>query len=109
MWTLVVTCRLGTRLYGQGTGLMAGLMLATTTGFVLEARTLRPDCLVIASVATAIWCWHVAETGASERRRHWLLAMYAALGAGTLAKGLVPVALAWRRGSIGRERGRRGG
>ena len=94
MWTLLVTCRLGTRLYGPRVGIVAGLMLATTTGFILEARTLRPDCLVIASVATAIWCWHVAETGVRDRRRRWLLAMYAVLGVGTLAKGLVPVVLA---------------
>lgn len=86
---IFLTCRLGTRLYGGRTGLVAGLMLATTMGFVLEARTLRPDCLVILTVTAAIWCWHVAETGAPARRIRWLTGMYVALGVGMLAKGFV--------------------
>jgi len=87
--TIFVTCRLGSRLYGGRTGLVAGLMLATSVGFVLEARTLRPDCLVILTVTAAIWCWHVAETGTPIRRARWLAGMYAALGVGMLAKGFV--------------------
>lgn len=92
--TVVLTCRLGTRLYGGGAGLVAGLMLATTLGFVLEARTLRPDCLVILAVTAAVFCWHVAETGNPVRRARWLAGMYAVLGAGMLAKGFVPPILA---------------
>jgi 4-amino-4-deoxy-L-arabinose transferase-like glycosyltransferase len=94
MLTVVLTCRLGARLYGARAGFVAGLMLATTLGFVLEARTLRPDCLVVLSVTAAIFCWHVAETGAPTRRTRWLAAMYAVLAAGVLAKGLVPPLLA---------------
>ena len=87
--TIFLTCRLGTRLYGGRTGLVGGLMLATTMGFVLEARTLRPDCLVILTVTAAIWCWHIAETGSPVRRIRWLTGMYVALGVGMLAKGFV--------------------
>jgi 4-amino-4-deoxy-L-arabinose transferase-like glycosyltransferase len=94
MGTVVLTCRLGARLYGGRAGLMAGLMLATMLGFVLEARTLRPDCLVVLSVVGAIFCWHVAETGEPARRRGWLAGMSAALGAGMLAKGFVPPLIA---------------
>jgi 4-amino-4-deoxy-L-arabinose transferase-like glycosyltransferase len=90
MWTVVATCRLGARLFGEKVGFVAGVCLVTTLGFVLEARTLRPDSLVIASVTTAILCWYEAEHGEPDRRRAWLLAMYATLGVGTLAKGLVP-------------------
>src|SRR4029453_16788145 len=92
--TIILTWRLGTRLYGPRAGVVAAVMLATTVGFVLEARTLRPDCLVILSVTAAIFCWHVAETGAPPRRTWWLAAMYAVLGAGMLAKGFVPPLLA---------------
>jgi 4-amino-4-deoxy-L-arabinose transferase-like glycosyltransferase len=92
--TIVLTWRLGARLYGARAGFVAGVMLATTIGFVLEARTLRPDCLVVLTVTAAIFCWHVAETGAPARRTAWLVAMYAAMGTGMLAKGLVPPALA---------------
>ena len=94
MLTIVATCRLGARLYGPRAGLVAGAMLATTVGFVLEARTLRPDGLVIAAVTGAIFSWHVAETGIAARRRRWLLLMWASLGVGMLAKGLVPAAVA---------------
>jgi 4-amino-4-deoxy-L-arabinose transferase-like glycosyltransferase len=84
------TCRLGTLLYGAGTGLVAGVALATSIGFGLEARTLRPDMILLAVVVAALLCWRRAEDGRS-RRTAWLAGMYAALGVGVLAKGLVPV------------------
>ncbi len=108
--TIVLTWRLGTRLFGARAGAVAGLMLATSIGFVIEARTLRPDCLAVLTVVAAIFCWHVAETGAPERRVWWLVGMYAAMGVGMLAKGLVPpvlagvpigVAMVWMHGGGG--------
>jgi len=87
---LFATCRLGALLYGESAGLVAGLALATSVGFVLEARTLRPDMLLTAAVVVALWCWRRA-VAADERRARWLAAMYAALGAGVLTKGLVPL------------------
>lgn len=91
---IVSTVRLGALLHGELIGCLAGLLLATTFGFVLEARTLRPDMLVVATVATALLCFAHVEAGDERRRRRWLVGMYAALGAGMLAKGFVPAALA---------------
>ena len=88
--TLLATCRLGALLYGEPAGLVAGLALATSAGFVLEARTLRPDMLLTAAVVVALWCWRRA-IAADRRRGRWLAAMYVALGAGVLTKGLVPL------------------
>ena len=88
--TLFATCRLGALLYGEPAGLVAGLALATSLGFVLEARTLRPDMLLTAAVVVALWCWRRA-VAADRRRGRWLAAMYAALAAGVLTKGLVPL------------------
>jgi len=88
--TLFATCRLGALLYGEPAGLVAGLALATSLGFVLEARTLRPDMLLTAAVVVALWCWRRA-VAADRRRGRWLAAMYAALGTGVLTKGLVPL------------------
>jgi 4-amino-4-deoxy-L-arabinose transferase-like glycosyltransferase len=93
MVTLVATGRLGARLYGVPTGLLAAALLATSTGFALEARTLRPDSILITSVTVAILCWLRADAGGT-RRTPWLVAMYATLGIGVLAKGLVPVVVA---------------
>jgi 4-amino-4-deoxy-L-arabinose transferase-like glycosyltransferase len=91
--TLVATCRLGALLYGQRTGLVGGALLAVTLGFVLEARTLRPDMAVAATVVLALLSWRHAVLS-PERRLRWLLAFYTSLGIGMLAKGLVPVVLA---------------
>src|SRR5438309_6338103 len=87
---LLATFRLGALLYGGPAGLVAGLALATSLGFVLEARTLRPDMLLTAAVVVALWCWRRA-VAADRRRGWWLAAMYAALGTGVLTKGLVPL------------------
>src|SRR5436190_7387702 len=90
---LLATCRLGALLYGGPAGLVAGLALATSLGFVLEARTLRPDMILTATVVVALLCWQTAECGGARRAR-WLVGLWAALGVGVLAKALVPLVLA---------------
>jgi 4-amino-4-deoxy-L-arabinose transferase-like glycosyltransferase len=90
---LFATARLGALLYGQATGVLAALFGATTVGVILEARTLRPDALLLASVATTLLCWAHAVRAAPEQRTAWLVGLYTALGLGVLAKGLVPVIL----------------
>src|SRR5262249_43607141 len=76
---------------GGRAGVVAGVAVATMLGFVLEARTLRPDMILTASVAVAVWCWREA----TERRRAdgWVLGLWVALGLGVLAKGMVPLVL----------------
>ena len=91
------TARLGALLYGNAAGLVGAVALATTLGFVLETRTLRPDMLITAAVVVALLCWQAAErsTGRSDGHRvRWLVAFYAALAVGMLAKGFVPVVIA---------------
>ena len=89
---LFATCRLGALFYGEAAGLLAGALLATSIGFVLEARTLRPDMVVVATVALAFFLWERARMADAERTA-WLAALYGVLGVGILAKGLVPVVL----------------
>jgi 4-amino-4-deoxy-L-arabinose transferase-like glycosyltransferase len=91
--SVLVTCRLGARLFGEGAGLLAAGFLATTLGFVLEARTLRPDSILMVSVAGALAAWCAAEDAPERRRTWWLAAGYVTLALGVLAKGFVPVAL----------------
>jgi 4-amino-4-deoxy-L-arabinose transferase-like glycosyltransferase len=91
--TLFAVCRLGALLYGEAVGLVAGLTLATTLGFALEARTLRPDMIITAAVTVALLCWRRVTLG-DARDVRWLTGLYAALGVGIVAKGLVPVVVA---------------
>ena len=92
--TLIAVCRLGALLYGAATGVLAGVLLATSLGFGLEARTLRPDGILIATVTVAVLCWWHAELADPARRTRWLVGLYAALATGVLAKGLPPVIVA---------------
>ncbi len=84
---LIATTRLGALLYGEEVGLVACLALATSLGFVIDARTLRPDMVLVAAVAVALLCWR--QAWGRERRGWWLIGFYAALGVGVLTKGLV--------------------
>ncbi len=91
--TVLATSAIGTRCWGARTGLVAGAFLATMLGFVLEARKLRPDSLLMAAVTVAVLCGLAATTAAPVRGTRWWAAMGAALGVGVLAKGLVAVVL----------------
>jgi 4-amino-4-deoxy-L-arabinose transferase-like glycosyltransferase len=93
-FSVLLTCRLGARLFDPSTGLLAGAFLATTFGFVLEARALRPDGVLVAAVLAALCCWRAAEDAPETGRGRWLVLGYVALATGFMAKGAVPVAVA---------------
>jgi 4-amino-4-deoxy-L-arabinose transferase-like glycosyltransferase len=93
MVSVFFTCRLGARLFDGTTGLIAGAFLGTMFGFVLEARTLRPDGVLVASVVAALYCWRVAEDAEGRRRTPWLALGWAWLAIGFMTKGAVPVAV----------------
>lgn len=93
MVSVFFTCRLGARLFDDITGLIAGAFLATMFGFVLEARTLRPDGVLVACVVSALYCWRVAADALDRRPMPWLALGWASLAIGFMAKGAVPVAV----------------
>src|SRR5262249_58537196 len=86
---LFATCRLGALFYGEAAGLLAGALLATSIGFVLEARTLRPDMVVVATVALALFLWQRARMADAERTA-WLAALYGRVRGGVPAQGRGP-------------------
>ena len=94
MVSVFFTCRLGARLFDDVTGLLAGAFLATMFGFVLEARTLRPDGVLVASRGGG-----ALLLAASRRARRIDAARpgwrshVASLAIGFMAKGAVPVAV----------------
>ena len=67
--TVLVTGALGMDLFGEGAGLAAAAVLATTAGFLLEARLLRADMLLVLAVSTTLWCYVRLRRGGGRRRR----------------------------------------
>src|SRR5450432_2382780 len=85
-----VTARFGAWAFGRRVGLQAGLVLATSVGLFLFTRILIPD--VMLTLTIALWGMMRAL---EEEERHpaaWAMAMWAAMGAGLLLKGLIAAA-----------------
>jgi 4-amino-4-deoxy-L-arabinose transferase-like glycosyltransferase len=72
-------------------GLWAGLGLATCVGLWLFTRVLIPDVMVTLTITLAIWGLLRALDRDEPHPRRWALAMWAAMGAGLLLKGLIAV------------------
>ncbi len=92
-----LTVLLGRRVYGEATGITAGLVVVGSLGFVEYGRSARPDMVYGACCAAALLGWASAtlpERGEKARRRDALFG-WAWAGAATLAKGPhVPAILA---------------
>jgi 4-amino-4-deoxy-L-arabinose transferase-like glycosyltransferase len=89
-----LTGLLGARLFDGPTGVLGALALATMFGFGIEARTLRPDSVLVTTVVAALLCWRVAMDRPAARRTAWFAGAAAALATGFMAKGAVPVVIA---------------
>ncbi len=90
----------GRRWFGNRTGLIAGIIVATNFGYFTIARSALPDLPLAFFIALATWTLieGVIEYDADtpERRREqrvWLLLAAAAMALGVLTKGPVGVAL----------------
>lgn len=95
---VLATWALGRAWRGPGIALGAALLLIGTTFTQFIASVLTTDPLVAASVAIAWWTWWEWERDGRRCVRS-LLAFYAAIGVGWLAKG--PIALALPGAGIG--------
>ena len=86
------------RWYDEATGLLAGVIIATSFGYVAVARQALPDLMLACFITLGTWAALVAlvaprPAGPDPHRRLWLLAAGAALAGGFLTKGPVGVAL----------------
>ncbi|HEX7778957.1 MAG TPA: glycosyltransferase family 39 protein, partial [Vicinamibacterales bacterium] len=100
---VLVTFGVARRWYGDGPGLIAGAITATTFGAFWMARQALPDLPVTFFVTVATWALIEAvqpmrqpgsqEARAPGSRRTWLLLASAAMALGLLTKGPVAVAL----------------
>ena len=82
------TYRLARLLYGEETGRMAALLLATCQGMFLMTNDIRCDTLLMSWVITAVWLIKEWDT---TRKLKYLFAGFAAVGFGMMTKG--PIAL----------------
>ncbi len=88
LFALYATYRLARLFYGEVTGRMAALVLATSQGMFLMTNDIRCDTILMAWVITAIWLiqeWYV------QRKPKFILLGFAAIGFGMMTKG--PIAL----------------
>jgi len=84
----------GIRLWDRRTGLLAGLVMATSIGFYVFARAASMDMLLTACLTMALCSFMVATNSKTElQRRRWFQAFYAFIGLGVLAKGPVAILL----------------
>ncbi len=103
--TVVLTWRIGRRLYGPAAGLMAGLALATTVGFALYVRKASTDFVFVFCLTLAVYGF-LRDAARPSARKTRFLWFYAGSALALLSKGLiglvfpvaiVVVALCWVR------------
>ena len=88
--SVLLTYELGRRMFGAGTGLLAGLVLASTVLFCASAHFANPDALLNAcTLLTFYFFWRDFERGGSS----WLALGGISTGLGMLAKGPVGLVL----------------
>jgi len=82
----ILTCLLGTRLFGRRAGLWAGLILITSAGFFTHSQVLLPDMLVAAFTTAACYAFWRHVSGPPGGRLA-LVGFYVALAFAIFSKG----------------------
>ncbi len=88
--TVGVTGALGTELFGEAAGVTAAVVLATSLGFLVEARLLRADMPLILAVTLALYCYIRLRRGGGVATA---VAFWATIGIGLLDKGFLALLL----------------
>jgi 4-amino-4-deoxy-L-arabinose transferase-like glycosyltransferase len=88
--TVLLTYELGRQMFGAATGLLAGVVLASTIAFCIAAHFANPDALLNAfTLLTLFFFWR----GYARKRRGWFVPAGISAGLAVLAKGPVGVVL----------------
>lgn len=77
--------RMGRWAFGDRSGFLAGLVMATGVGLFLFTRILIPDVILTWMIALAMWGF----IRALEGEQKWVYLFWAAIGCGLLLKGLI--------------------
>jgi 4-amino-4-deoxy-L-arabinose transferase-like glycosyltransferase len=84
-----ITARMGDWAFNRRTGLLAGIVLATSIGLFLFTRVLISDVALTLSIALAMWSFLRALDPQERHPRRWALVFGASVGTGLLFKGLI--------------------
>jgi 4-amino-4-deoxy-L-arabinose transferase-like glycosyltransferase len=90
MLSVLLCYELGRRLFGALTGLLAGLILASSFMFCVSSHAVTPDALLILTVQGILLAFVLAY---DRRQPYWLLVAGICAGLAMLAKGPVGVVL----------------
>ncbi len=88
--TVAATGAFGALLFGEGAGITAALVLATSAGFFVEARLLRADMVLVLAMTLTLYCYVRLRRGGGTLAA---LGFWTSIGLGVLDKGLLAVAL----------------
>src|SRR5881296_2127946 len=88
--TVILTWRIGRRLYGARAGLLAGLVVATVVGNALYVRKASTDELFVFCLTLAMYGF-LRDAERPDRGRGRFLLFYVGTALGVLAKGLIGV------------------
>ncbi len=88
--TVAVTGAIGGLLFGEGAGVAAALILATSVGFFVESRLLRADMVLVLAITLALFCYLRLRRGGGLLTA---VGFWASIGLGVLDKGFLALAL----------------
>ncbi|MBM4439453.1 MAG: glycosyltransferase family 39 protein [Candidatus Rokubacteria bacterium] len=109
--TVLLTWRIGRRLYGPAAGLYAGFALATTAGYALYVRKASTDMIFVLCLTLTLYGF-LRDVERPDRGTTRFLLVYLGAALSLLTKGLIGmvfplavigIALAWRRAPALRE------
>ena len=87
---VLLTARLGARIFGAHVGVLGGLLLASTILLNVEARLAKTDAMLLVTILVAVsglWQAYAARDGDRRIAWGWTVAFWASVGVGVLVKG----------------------
>jgi len=88
---VLITYHVGRKLFGRREGLYAALILGTSAGFVIQARTNLTDMILTACLTACLGCFAVATRENDPQRGLYCHLGYVFAALGVLAKGLIGI------------------
>jgi len=89
--TVLLTYHVGRRLFGRSEGLLAALILGTSTGFLVQARTNVTDMTLTCTLSAALAFFILAAREGEARKGLYYHLFYLFAALAMLAKGLIGI------------------